>query len=104
MRRITTLVLAALLAMTLPAAAQVTAEGSIRGTVKDEQGCVLPGVAISAKSPQAPTLVTTITDAEGSYRLQNVLPGEYVLTAELEGFSRIQQTGIVINAGLNITI
>ncbi len=104
MRRIPSMVLAALLAMTLPAAAQITAEGSIRGTVKDEQGGVLPGVAVSAKSPQAPTPVTAITDAEGNYRLQNVLPGEYVLTAELEGFSRIQQTGIVINAGLNITI
>ena len=63
MRRIPSMVLAALLAMTLPAAAQITAEGSIRGTVKDEQGGVLPGVAVSAKSPQAPTPVTTITDA-----------------------------------------
>ena len=104
MRRIPSMVLAFLLAMTLPAAAQITAEGSIRGTVKDEQGGVLPGVAVSAKSPQAPTPVTTVTDAEGNYRLQNLLPGEYTLTAELEGFSRVQQTGIVINAGLNITI
>ena len=104
MRRITTLVLAALLAMTMPAAAQVTAEGSIRGTIKDEQGGVLPGVAVSVKSPSAPTPVTTITDEEGNYRLQNVLPGEYVLTAELSGFSRSSQAGIVIRAGLNITV
>jgi hypothetical protein len=104
MRRITTMVLAALLAMTLPAAAQVTAEGSIRGVVKDEQGGVLPGVTVSVKSPQAPTPVTATTDGEGNYRLQNVLPGEYVLTAELEGFSRVAQAGIVIRAGLNITV
>ena len=56
------------------------------------------------EEPAGAAPVTTITDAEGNYRLQNVLPGEYVLSAELEGFSRIQQTGIVINAGLNITI
>lgn len=104
MRRIPSMVLAALLAMTLPAAAQISAEGSIRGTVKDEQGGVLPGVSVSAKSPQAPVPVTTTTDAEGNYRLQNLLPGEYVLAAELEGFSRVQQTGVVINAGLNITV
>jgi hypothetical protein len=87
-----------------PAWAQISAEGSIRGIIHDEQGGILPGVIVTATSPQAPRPVTATTDAEGTYRLQNLLPGEYTVTAELEGFTRLSRTGINIAAGLNLTI
>ncbi|MFN2447050.1 MAG: carboxypeptidase-like regulatory domain-containing protein [Vicinamibacterales bacterium] len=84
--------------------AQITAEGSIRGVVRDEQGAVLPGVTITAMSPAAPRPVTAVSDAEGVYRLQNLLPGDYVIVAELQGFSRNERGGVVVTAGLNLTI
>jgi hypothetical protein len=55
------------------ASAQVTADGSIRGTVRDEQGAVLPGVAITATSPTAPRPVVAVSDADGTYRLLNLV-------------------------------
>ncbi len=96
--------LALLFALTTAAVAQVTQEGSIRGVVQDEQGAVLPGVTVTATSPAAPRPVTAVSDAEGVYRLQNLLPGEYVVAAELQGFSRQERAGIVITAGLNLTV
>jgi hypothetical protein len=104
MRKILALTFVAFLAMTVAAVAQVTADGSIRGIVKDEQGGVLPGVTVTATSPQAPRPVTTVTDGEGVYRLQNLLPGDYTVAAELEGFSRLERAGVVITAGLNLTV
>jgi hypothetical protein len=104
MRKILALTFVAFLAMTVAAAAQVTADGSIRGIVKDEQGGVLPGVTVTATSPQAPRPVSTVTDGEGVYRLQNLLPGDYTVTAELEGFARLERGGVVITAGLNLTV
>jgi hypothetical protein len=87
-----------------PVHAQVSAEGGIRGVVRDAQGGVLPGVVITASSPEAPRGATTVTDADGGYRLQNLGPGEYRLVAELQGFSRLERTGLLIRAGLNIVV
>jgi outer membrane receptor protein involved in Fe transport len=84
--------------------AQVSADGSIRGIVRDEQGGVLPGVSVTASSPSAPRPVLVVSDDEGNYRLLNLVPGECVVTAELQGFSRTERRGLVIAAGLNITV
>jgi hypothetical protein len=84
--------------------AQVSADGSVRGTVRDEQGGVLPGVTITATSPAAPRPVVAVSDADGTYRLLNLPPGDYVLIAELQGFSRTERRGLVIQASLNITV
>jgi outer membrane receptor protein involved in Fe transport len=87
-----------------PVHAQVSAEGTIRGVARDTQGGVLPGVTMSASSPAAPRGITTVTDAEGAYRLQSLVPGEYRVTAELQGFSRVERVGLEIRAGLNIVV
>ncbi|MCA1585169.1 MAG: carboxypeptidase-like regulatory domain-containing protein [Acidobacteria bacterium] len=104
MTRILGFALVALLMLPATVLAQITAEGSIRGVVRDEQGAVLPGVTITAMSPAAPRPVTAVSDAEGVYRLQNLLPGDYVIVAELQGFSRNERGGVVVTAGLNLTI
>src|SRR5512133_4339115 len=81
-----------------------TAEGSIRGYVKDQQGNALPGVTITATSPGMPTPRTGVTDQEGYYRLLNVPPGNYSVTAELQGVSRIVRANIEVRAGLNLGV
>src|SRR5215510_10111873 len=80
------------------ALAQSAAEGTIRGVVHDEQGGVLPGVTIGASSPTVAGTVTAVSEGDGSYRLLNLRPGEYTLSAELQGFSKYQRAGIVVRA------
>ena len=55
MRRILSLLVVALL-VALPLRAQTTANGSVRGVAKDQDGAVLPGVAVSATSATVPGL------------------------------------------------
>jgi len=95
-------VLVILIAAALPLWAQT--DGSIRGYVRDEQGGALPGVAIMATSPTAPTPVTSVTDDQGYYRLLNVLPGVYSVTAEIQGFSKFVRQNVDMRAGLNVGI
>jgi Carboxypeptidase regulatory-like domain/TonB dependent receptor-like, beta-barrel len=104
MKRLLVFTIAILIAIAASAWAQVTAEGTIRGTIKDEQGAILPGVMVTATSPAAPRPITATTDGEGNYRLQNLVPGEYTIAAELSGFSRVSRAGLVIAAGLNIVV
>ncbi|MDO8834948.1 MAG: TonB-dependent receptor [Vicinamibacterales bacterium] len=86
------------------ASAQTTADGSIRGYVKDEQGGVLPGVTLTAKSPTVGGVRSTVSDAAGFYRLLDLPPGEYAVTAELQGFARLVRESIVVRAGLNLGV
>ena len=94
------------LALTLlahPVLAQ-TGDGNLRGYVKDESGAVLPGVSVTATSPELLAPVATVTDGAGLYRLNNLPPGTYVITAELPGFAIVRREGILVRAGATFTI
>lgn len=73
--------------LSAPAAAQVTT-GSIRGSVTDAQGAVLPGVTITVQSPSLVRgSVTVVSDERGEFRIPALQPGTYQLVAELSGFN-----------------
>lgn len=86
-----------------PVRAAAQSDGSLRGYVRDEQGAVLPGVLLTATSPALITPASTTTGADGYYRLLNLPPGTYTLTAELSGFATVRREGIVMRAGLTFT-
>ena len=80
------LALALLVGSVLPAFAQFD-RGSISGTIKDEQGGVMPGVTVTVTNTQTQQAQTTITNGTGFYTFPNLLPGGYDIIAELTGFS-----------------
>ena len=84
--------------------AQITADGSIRGYVRDEQGAALPGVTVTATGTSVAAASTGVSDGTGFYRLLNIPPGEYTVTAELAGFAKFVRPGIVMRAGLNLAV
>jgi Carboxypeptidase regulatory-like domain len=101
----TRLVLASALVLLIAATVVAqTDQGSLRGYVKDQQGGALPGVTVTAKSPALIQPGTTVTDAEGSYRLINLPPGTYTLTAELTGFAPYKREEILLRAGATFAV
>src|SRR6267378_8584673 len=86
--------------------AQAGTLGNIMGKAADETGGVLPGVTVTATSPalQVPH-VTTVTDAEGNYRLRDLpAPGMYRVVFELPGFQTMAFDGVSITAGFTARI
>jgi len=81
-----------------------TGDGSLVGYVRDQQGAVLPGVTITATSPELLRPVVAVTDGAGYYRLLNLPPGTYTLTAELSGFSTYKRPGILMRAGSTFAV
>jgi hypothetical protein len=67
--------------------------GSISGTVRDEQGGVLQSVAVSAKG--ADGTFPGMTDTSGEYRLPNLPPGRYEISATAQGFQNSVHRTIV---------
>jgi len=87
----------------IPAFAQ-TGDGSLRGYVKDEQGGVLPGVTVTARSSELLAPVVAVTDTAGYYRLNNLPPGTFSITAELTGFASYKREGILMRAGSTFSV
>jgi hypothetical protein len=93
--------LALLLGAAGTARAQLTS-GNITGTVTDQQGGVLPGVAVTVQGVDATQ--TFITDAEGKYRFLNLAPGPYKVTAGLQGFTTIIRENVIVEVGKNVEL
>ena len=94
----------ALLALVWPAAALAQQNASIVGTVVDQSKAVLPGVAVTATDLATGRVLATVTDARGEYRLQNLLPSTYSLSAELAGFGTVKIPEIELLVGQNATV
>jgi hypothetical protein len=86
-----------------PAGAQI-GSGSLRGYVRDQQGGILPGVTVTATSPDALVPATGVSGTDGYYRLVNLAPGTYTLTAELAGFQTYRREGILLRAGATFAV
>lgn len=83
-----------------PAAAQSQASGgAIEGTVSDEDGGVLPGVAITVRNQGTGATRETTTGTDGLYRAPLLPVGTYEVTASLDGFATTVRTGLVLSIG-----
>jgi len=102
-KSISALLLAASLAVPATALGQ-GGDSSIRGTVTDNSGGVLPGVTVTATSPALIAPEVTVTDSQGAYRLLNLPVGAFTIEASLQGFATYRQEGIVVRASTNIGV
>lgn len=80
----------ALLCVTFPCWGQLT----IRGIVTDRGG--LPGVSILLLDLDSTSMAGTVTDSAGTFTLENVPPGEYLLSARMVGYMRYYSQPITI--------
>ncbi len=109
MKRWTTGGFALLIALTISASAfaqggGASSTGTIQGRVSDSQGAVLPGVTVTASSPSALGVQTTVSSETGNYRFPAVPPGAYTVTYELAGFNTLRREGIQISLGFTANV
>jgi outer membrane receptor protein involved in Fe transport len=86
-----------------PALAQ-QGTGELRGRIVDEQGAVLPGVAVVAKNEATGQFRESVSGTDGSFFLSAMTPGLYEVTAELSGFKKYQRGGVRIEVGKTFAI
>ena len=77
--------------------------GALIGTVKDDQGGVLPGATVRVSSPALIGGVAQLTTNEkGQLRFPALPPGSYVLDIEFHGLTTYHEEDIRIGAGATI--
>jgi Carboxypeptidase regulatory-like domain len=69
---------------------------SLRGTISDPSGAVIPGAAVTIKSSDNGTARRRTTDAQGEYSFPQVAPGIYKLVAEKPGFATMTKDEIAL--------
>ena len=103
--RIAALTVAAVLTCLSTEAFAQAAGSTITGVVRDTSGAVLPGVTVEAASPALIEKVrSTVTDAEGLYRLVDLRPGDYTVTFTLPGFNTFVRDGMTLPANFTATV
>ncbi len=78
--------------------------GQIIGTIVDAQGGVLPGVTVSATSPQLQGTRTTVSDSTGTFRFPTLTPGTYTIKADLAGFQPAAEENITVSLDRSVSL
>jgi hypothetical protein len=93
---------AGLLAAAWPAHAQ-DYRARVQGSVVDSSQAVLPGVTVTLRNNGTNVVVTRHTDATGRYLFDFVEPGTYSITAELDGFKKVEQKEVRVQQRGDVT-
>src|ERR1041385_4077186 len=76
----------------------------ISGRIADQNSAVIQGADVQAKLLKTGQTRTTITDAEGRFRLIQLEPGTYAVRVSFKGFATVQLTGVVALSGQSIEL
>ncbi len=82
------------LGITTPASAQYRA--SLRGTITDASGAVIPGASVSLTNSETNQVLTVQSDSSGLYTFNALPPGQFSLTAERQGFKEKHISPVVL--------
>ena len=90
-RRLFSIVVTLILALSPALAIAQTGTGSIDGHVKDSSGGAIPGATVRIINEGTSTAVEAVTDGEGTYHATALLSGPYAVEVTLDGFEAVSR-------------
>jgi hypothetical protein len=86
------LALVAVFLLHAPDASAQVDRATLTGIVRDPSDAVIPQAQVTVTNIANGVIAKTTTNNEGTYLVMNLLPGEYLVQAEMTGFQRFEQT------------
>ncbi len=78
---------------------------TITGTVIDARTRMpIPEAVVTLKSTSIKGEKYTLTDSTGSYRVNNLPPGVYYISFEMEGYQKFSKDSIVVSPGMMLAV
>lgn len=101
-----TLMIFASLIFTLSAltASAQTSQTTVSGTVKDQNGALVPGVTITLVDARTQAERRATTNDDGFFLFTNVLAGDYRITAEGGGFKKTEVSSVKADVSIPATV
>lgn len=84
------------LAASAPLLVAQTFQGGVRGSVRDADGAVIPGVVVTLVNEGTGVTRTAVTNERGEYVFAGVQPGTYTVRSELAGFRPFTRQGVTV--------
>jgi len=78
--------------------------GQISGTVTDANGAVVANATLKLTNLQTGQTRATTSSAEGRFVFPELLPGDFTLTVEAQGFKKYEQPDVVVSAAERVTL
>jgi len=75
-----------------------TVTGNISGTVADQTGAVIPGAKVTATNIATSVPTSVVTNNSGIYNLRFLQVGQYEVTVEAKGFTKLETQPFVLEA------
>lgn len=101
-RRTFTLGLAIALLLCLPAAYAQQIFGSVYGTVTDPNGATIPNAKIVISDDNKGTRFEVLSNSDGNYTKDRLIPGVYTVEVEAPGFSKSVNKGVRVNVDASV--
>ncbi len=99
------LILTTLLLFPFDLFAQARLTGAdLDGTVREETGVPLPGATVTVTNVATNLARSATTNQDGRYRVPSLVPGTYVVAAELPGFAKSTRENIVLQLGQSVAV
>src|SRR5262245_31790982 len=71
-------------------------DGTISGTVKDNNGAAIAGAAITIVNPAKNIKQTVTTNNDGIFVSPQLPPGKYTIKVEKSGFKKVEKSDITL--------
>jgi hypothetical protein len=78
--------------------------GTIRGTVSDTSGAVVPGATVTITNVQTNETKSSTSDSEGRYIINFVQPATYFAVATANGFATQKQENILVEVSISRSV
>ena len=78
--------------------------GDLVGRVTDASGAIVPNVSVTAANTTTDVKTSALTNAAGEYRISNLLPGSYNISAGVAGFSTFEIKSVPIQLNQTVTV
>ena len=100
MRRFTNMAIVGLVIIISQVVSQAQTTGSLTGLINDQNKAVVAGATVTLLSNVAGANRTTISDSNGAFDFQALLPGTYSIEVEGKGFKKAIVRDIVVSVNL----
>ena len=92
------------LLLTCPALLSQGSTGRILGGVTDQTGGNVAGATVTITDVQRGSPRTLITDNDGEYIALDLLPGIYMVRAEVKGFKAFERKNVLVETGKDVRV
>jgi hypothetical protein len=78
--------------------------GRVTGRITDSAGAVVPGAALKVTNIGTNVVTNSASDSQGNYEARNLIPGQYKLVVEMQGFKTYERGPIEVRVGDVLTV